>query len=165
MNVKVNDSYNFEVELEHQVLKVAGAELAVDMVDLSDGHVHMLYQNKSYKMELVSEDKAEKTSVIKVNGTLYKVAIEDQYDLLLKQLGLDITKSNKMLEVKAPMPGLVLNVVVEEGQEVNKGDNLLVLEAMKMENIIKSPSSGVVKKIRVNKGDKVEKNEILIQFS
>ncbi|MNF13023.1 Glutaconyl-CoA decarboxylase subunit gamma [compost metagenome] len=69
-----------------------------------------------------------------------------------------------MLEIKAPMPGLVLNVIVESGQEVNKGDNLLILEAMKMENIIKSPSSGIVKKILVTKGDKVEKNEILIQF-
>lgn len=165
MNVKVNDNYSFEIEAEQQVLKVDGAELKIDITDLSGGHAHILYQNRSYKIELVSEDRAEKTSVIKVNGALYKVAIEDQYDLLLKQLGFDNTKSNKMLEIKAPMPGLVLNVMVEEGQEVNKGDNLLVLEAMKMENIIKSPSSGIVKKIRVNKGDKVEKNEILIQFS
>lgn len=165
MNVKVNERYDFEVEVEQGVLKLDGAELAVDVADLSGGHLHMLYQNKSYKMEIVSEDKAEKTSVIKVNGRLYKVAIEDQYDLLLKQLGLDIKKGNKMQEIKAPMPGLVLNVIVEEGQEVCKGDNLLVLEAMKMENIIKSPSTGTVKKIRVNKGDKVEKNEILIQFS
>ncbi|WP_316816499.1 biotin/lipoyl-containing protein [Pedobacter nyackensis] len=165
MNVKVNDNYSFEVEAEQQVLKVDGEELKIDIADLSGGHAHILYQNRSYKMELVSEDRAEKTSVIKVNGTLYKVAIEDQYDLLLKQLGFDNTRSNKMREIKAPMPGLVLNVIVEEGQEVNKGDNLLVLEAMKMENIIKSPSTGIVKKIRVNKGDKVEKNEILIQFS
>lgn len=165
MNVKVNDNYSFEIEAEQQVLKVDGAELKIDITDLSGGHAHILYQNRSYKIELVSEDRAEKTSVIKVNGALYKVAIEDQYDLLLKQLGFDNTKNNKMLEIKAPMPGLVLNVMVEEGQEVNKGDNLLVLEAMKMENIIKSPSSGIVKKIRVNKGDKVEKNEILIQFS
>lgn len=165
MNVKVNDNYNFEIEVEQQVLKVDGATLQIDMAGLSAGHTHMLYQNRSYKIELVSEDRAEKTSVIKVNGTLYKVAIEDQYDLLLKQLGFDNVKHNKMLEIKAPMPGLVLHVIVEEGQEVNKGDNLLVLEAMKMENIIKSPSSGTVKKIRVNKGDKVEKNEVLIQFS
>ncbi|MNR65826.1 2-oxoglutarate carboxylase large subunit [compost metagenome] len=70
-----------------------------------------------------------------------------------------------MKEIKAPMPGLVLNVMVQEGQEVGKGDNLLVLEAMKMENIIKSPDSGIVKKILITKGDKVEKNEVLIQFS
>lgn len=165
MNVKVNEKYSFEVELEQQVLSVDGAEFKMDLRNLSDGHAHILYQNKSYKVELVTEDKAEKRSVIKVNGTQYKVAIEDQYDILLKQLGLDTAKSNKTLEIKAPMPGLVLNVMVEVGQEVNKGDNLLILEAMKMENIIKSPSNGIVKKVQVSKGDKVEKNELLIQFS
>lgn len=165
MNVKVNDRYNFDVELEQKLLKVDGLELHVDSTTLADGHTHVIYNNKSYNIELVSEDKAEKRSVVKVNGTLYEVAIEDQYDLLLKQLGLDNTKANKMLEVKAPMPGLVLNIMVEEGQEVSKGDNLLVLEAMKMENILKSPSGGTVKKVMVNKGVKVEKNEVLIQFS
>jgi biotin carboxyl carrier protein len=164
MNVKLNDRYGFEIEVEKQVLSVDGTELQIDVTDLSGGHAHILHKNKSYKVELVSDDKAEKTSVIKVNGRLYKIAIEDQYDILLKQLGFDIAKGNKMLEIKAPMPGLVLNVIVESGQEVNKGDNLLILEAMKMENIIKSPSSGIVKKILVTKGDKVEKNEILIQF-
>lgn len=165
MNVKVNDRYNFEIEIEQKALKVDGTELQIDVAELPEGHTHIIYQNRSYNIELVSEHKAEKRSVIKVNGTLYNVAIEDQYDLLLKQLGLDNMQTSKIQEIKAPMPGLVLNVMVQEGQEVNKGDNLLVLEAMKMENIIKSPSSGMVKKILVNKGVKVEKNEILIQFS
>lgn len=165
MNVKVNDRYNFEIEIEQKALKVDGTELQIDAAELPEGHTHIIYQNRSYNIELVSEHKAEKHSVIKVNGTLYNVAIEDQYDLLLKQLGLDNMQASKVQEIKAPMPGLVLNVLVQEGQEVSKGDNLLVLEAMKMENIIKSPSSGMVKKILVNKGLKVEKNEILIQFS
>ena len=165
MNVKVNDRYNFNVELAPKRLKVDGAELEIDSADLGGGHTNVIYQNKSYNIELVSEDKAEKKSVVKVNGTIYEVAIEDQYDLLLKQLGLDNTRASKMKEIKAPMPGLVLNVMVQEGQEVGKGDNLLVLEAMKMENIIKSPDSGTVKKILITKGDKVEKNEVLIQFS
>jgi biotin carboxyl carrier protein len=165
MNVKVNDRYNFNVELAPKGLKVDGAELEIDSAEMGRGHTHVIYQNKSYNIELVSEDKAEKRSVVKVNGTLYEVGIEDQYDLLLKQLGFDNTKTSKMKEIKAPMPGLVLNIMVQEGQEVNKGDNLLVLEAMKMENIIKSPDSGTVKRILITKGDKVEKNEVLIQFS
>lgn len=165
MKVKVNDHYNFEIAQERKVLMVDGAELHVDAVQLLERHTHMIYQNKSFNVELVSEDKLLKTSLIKVNGALYSIAIEDQYDLLLKQLGLDSIKGNKIQEIKAPMPGLVLNVMVQEGQEVSKGDNLLVLEAMKMENIIKSPSSGLVKKVLVSKGTKVEKNEILIQFS
>jgi biotin carboxyl carrier protein len=165
MNVKVNDQYDFDIEIAHQVLKVDGKTIAIDAAKLSDRYVNVIYQNRSYNIELVSEDKAEKRSVIRVNGTPYHIAIQDQYDLLLKQLGLDTTMASKVQEIKAPMPGMVLNVMVQEGQEVNKGDSLLVLEAMKMENIIKSPASGTVKKVLISKGLKVEKNEILIQFS
>jgi len=165
MKVKVNDQFVFEVATDQRRLKVGAEELEIDIAALTGNHAHILYQNKSYKIEMVAEDRAEKVSLIKVNGTLYHVAMEDQYDVLLKQLGIEGTKNNKVLEIKAPMPGMVLNIIVEEGQALQKGDNLLVLEAMKMENIIKSPSAGTVKRILVKKGDKVEKNEIMIQFS
>jgi biotin carboxyl carrier protein len=62
------------------------------------------------------------------------------------------------------MPGLVLNVMVEEGQKIKKGDAILVLEAMKMENILKATSEGEVKKILVKKGDKIEKNQVLVSL-
>ena len=62
------------------------------------------------------------------------------------------------------MPGMVLNILVTEGQDIKKGDPLIVLEAMKMENVLKSPTDGIVKKINVNKGIAVEKNQVLIQF-
>ena len=165
MKVKVNEHYDFEVDVTGKELMVDGSAVQIDNRDIAPGHSHVIYKHKSYHMELVSENKADKTSVVKVNGHTYRVAISDQYDLLLKQLGMDNSQSGKVKDVKAPMPGLVLNVLVEEGQEVNKGDNLLVLEAMKMENIIKSPSGGLVKKITVTKGVKVEKNEILIHFA
>ncbi|AOM76835.1 biotin/lipoyl-containing protein [Pedobacter steynii] len=165
MKVNVNEQYNFEVELAEKAIKVNGEELQIDSKDLSASQKHILYQNKSYNVELVERDDEGKTMVVKVNGRLYQVGIEDQYDDLLKKLGMDSSSANKVLEIKAPMPGLVLNIIVEEGQEVNKGDSLLVLEAMKMENIIKSPTGGLVKKILVLRGDKVEKNEILLQFA
>lgn len=165
MKVKVNERHNFEVEVAEKVLKVNGLELQIDTRDLSATQKHVIYQNKSYNIELVERNEDGKAVVIKVNGTLYQVGIEDQYDELLKKLGMDSSSANKVLEIKAPMPGLVLNVIVTEGQEVNKGDSLLVLEAMKMENIIKSPTGGIVKKILIRKGDKVEKNEILLQFA
>lgn len=165
MKVKVNEQYDFEVDLTGKTLMVDGAEVTLDSRNVAEGHSHVIYQHKSYNIELVSTDPAEKTNLVKVNGNLYRVAIADQYDLLLKQLGMDMGQANKVKDIKAPMPGLVLNVVAEIGQEVNKGDNLLVLEAMKMENIIKSPASGTIKNILINKGDKVEKNEILIQFA
>lgn len=165
MKVRVNEQHQFEVEVAEKVLKVDGLELQIDSRNLSVTQKHVIYQNKSYNIELVERNEDGKVVVIKVNGTLYQVGIEDQYDELLKKLGMDTSSANKVLEIKAPMPGLVLNVMVTEGQEVNKGDSLLVLEAMKMENIIKSPTGGIVKKILIRKGDKVEKNEILLQFA
>ncbi|TDQ09822.1 acetyl-CoA carboxylase biotin carboxyl carrier protein subunit [Pedobacter metabolipauper] len=164
MKVKVNETYVFELDVDTNGIKVNDSVIALDSRDLPNGHTHVIYNHKSYNIELVSENRDEKTSVIKVNGNAYTIVIEDQYDLLLKQLGLDNIKSNKIKEIKAPMPGLVIGVLVSEGDEVNQGDNLLVLEAMKMENIIKSPTSGTIKKIGISKGDKVEKNELLIQF-
>ena len=164
MKVKVNEHYDFHVEINNDLMSVNGLGVAIDSKSLSNTHTHVIYNNKSYNIEIVSENRADKTSTIKVNGTTYTIEMEDQYDQLLKQLGMDNAQANKVSEIKAPMPGLVLNVLVAAGQEVTKGDSLIVLEAMKMENIIKSPASGIIKKILVLKADKVEKNEILIQF-
>jgi biotin carboxyl carrier protein len=97
-----------------------------------------------------------------VNNRIYDCEIKDQFDDLLKSLGLDNLNAKKINDIKAPMPGLVLKVLVTEGQEFKKGDNLLVLEAMKMENILKAPTDGIVKSIKIKPGDKVDKNEVLL---
>jgi len=102
--------------------------------------------------------------VLKVNSVKFSLQLKDKYDELLHSLGLDNLASKKVNEIKAPMPGMVLKVLVSEGDEVKKGDALLVLEAMKMENILKSPTDGVIKKIAAVKGVAVEKNQLLIQF-
>ena len=62
------------------------------------------------------------------------------------------------------MPGLVLSIMVEPGDSVKKGEGVMVLEAMKMENIIRTPADGIVKSIDVKKSDAVEKNQVLIKF-
>jgi biotin carboxyl carrier protein len=162
--VKVNDQFLFEVENKDSAFLVNGEQIQLDLSILGHNNMHVLYQNRSFSTELVEINKAEKTCKIKVNRNIYQINIEDQFDVLLKQLGLDNLAANKVLEIKAPMPGLVLKVLVEENAEVRKGDNLLVLEAMKMENILKSSTDGVVKKILIKQGDKVEKNQILVQF-
>jgi biotin carboxyl carrier protein len=79
-------------------------------------------------------------------------------------MGIDQNSTGKINDIKAPMPGMVLQVMVENGQAIKKGDAIVVLEAMKMENILKSPSDGTIKNILVVKGDKVEKNQVLISF-
>ena len=164
MNIKVNDRYEYNIETGQDTCTVNGVAIHMDAIQLTNGHTNVLYNNKSYNLELVSEDNSGKSSVYKVNGRLYSISIEDQYDQLLKQLGMDNMQANKVRDIKAPRPGLVLNVFTKEGAEVAKGENILVLEAMKMENIIKSPTDGKIKSILTKNGDKVEKNQVLIEF-
>jgi len=162
--LKVNDRFNFQINRKGNELFIDNDLVELDLSSISNNVNHVIYQIQSFNTELVEVNKAEKTCTVKVNGNIYSVKVEDQFDQLLKQLGLDNLATAKVLDVKAPMPGLVLKIVVEEGMEIKKGENLLILEAMKMENILKSPSDGIVKKISINQGDKVEKNQVLIQF-
>ena len=162
--IKVNDNFQFEVEEKSNELSVDGSKLKVDLSAIASNASSIIYNNKSFNTEVVEFNKVDKTCIVRVNGNNYTIKVEDKFDQLLKQLGLDNIASAKIAEIKAPMPGLVLDVIVEEGTEVKKGDNLLILEAMKMENIIKSPADGAVKKVFVKKGDKVEKNQVLLQF-
>jgi len=106
----------------------------------------------------------EKLFVIKVNNHVYTVSVRDKYDDMLREMGIDGGKNKKVSDIKAPMPGMVLKVMVESGQKIQKGDALIVLEAMKMENILKAPADGVVRKIHIIKGDKVEKNQVLVNM-
>lgn len=139
-------------------------ETEIDIIQTRDGSFHMLKNDKSYNIELIKFDREEKSLSVKVNGNRYDLIIKDKYDALLHSLGMDNANKAKVENIKAPMPGLVLNILVEEGREVKKGDALLVLEAMKMENILKSPADGTVKKVVVKKGTAVEKNQVLIHF-
>ncbi|MCX2481711.1 biotin/lipoyl-binding protein [Pedobacter sp. MC2016-15] len=163
--VKVNDAHDFELYAENGVVKLDGETLDLNVKELAGGHLHVIHQHKSYRAEIVSQNPDDKTVAVKVNGRLYEVTVEDQYDRLLKAMGLNGVAGKLALEIKAPMPGLVLSINVSEGQEIKKGDSLLVLEAMKMENMLKATTDGVVKKIFAGKGDKVEKGQVLIEFT
>jgi len=162
--VKVNEQFEYKVEDDKGAILVNGDPAILDIAHVANGKFHVLHENKSYNVELVDADPLTKQQTVKVNGTLYHLDIADQYDNLLKQLGMDNALVAKVHEIKAPMPGLVLKVIAAEGDEVKKGDNLIVLEAMKMENMIKSPADGKIKHIPVAQGDKIEKNTVLIQF-
>lgn len=163
--VKVNGGKGvFDVDLSDKELSVNDSELSIDISSLAGGFSNVIYKDKSYNVEVVEINRDEKTCKIKVNGHLYAMNIEDKFDQLLQQLGMDSAVSNKVAEVKAPMPGMVLSLKVKEDDVVLKGDSLLILEAMKMENILKSPADGTVNKIMVQQGSKVEKNQVLLSF-
>ncbi len=146
-------------------IKLDDKKLKPDIFEVRDGVFHVIINNRSYNAELVQHNPEEKTFSIRVNNNIYSVLLQDKYDELLKELGLDSQSSRRAADLKAPMPGLVVEVAVAEGQEVKKGDKLIVLEAMKMENILKASADATVKKVNAVKGRTVEKNETLIVFN
>jgi biotin carboxyl carrier protein len=162
--VRVNDKFDFEIRVEKEKIFANEQQIILDMSKGQEQHFHILLNNKSYRAEVVTFDADDKTCSIKINGNLYTLEIQDQYDELLHRLGLDNLNQVKISELKAPMPGLVLKLFVSSGDSIKKGDNILVLEAMKMENIIKSPADGIIKSIKVTPSDKVEKNQVMVLF-
>lgn len=162
--VKVNNSKEYTFEKKDGVWLSGGKEFPFDLIEVKQNYFHIIKDHKCFIAEVVNHNAAEKSFQIKVNQTIYSLVVKDRYDELLHQLGMDTALANKLSNIKAPMPGLVLNILVGEGTDVKKGDALLVLEAMKMENILKSPADGIVKKIAVKKGMAVEKNQVLIEF-
>lgn len=166
LKVNVNNKKEHQVEFVDDTHGlIDGKEFSWDVIEVKEGSYHVLKNNRSYTVEVIRMDKAEKTLTISVNGNKYQLNVKDKFDELLKSLGMDNMNSSKVNEIKAPMPGLVLDIRVAEGDVVKKGDPIIVLEAMKMENILKSPADGTIKKINVKKGVAVEKNQVLINFA
>ena len=162
---KVNiGTKEFAVEYDASHQKVNGKPFQLDMISFGEGRFHLINGAKTYTAEVMEADPVLKSFTLRVNNAVVTLNVRDKYDDLLKEMGIDVAAGKKVNEMKAPMPGLVLNVLVTDGQQVCKGDAVLVLEAMKMENIIKAPADGFVKKVAVKKGDKVEKNQVMISM-
>jgi biotin carboxyl carrier protein len=161
-------SEEFEVlfsEEKANVVSIGGRDLHWQIHNLEHGKFsHVLLNSQSHLVEVVLIDREKKQLLLKVNNREFEIVLQDKFDLLLAKMGLSSTANVKVANLKAPMPGLVIGIRVEQGQAVSKGDPLLVLEAMKMENIIKSPVDGVIRKISCEKGIAVEKGAILLHF-
>ncbi len=153
---KVNDTYEFNFSKDDILDK--------DILKISDDSFHLIKDNTSFNIKLVEKNFFDKSYTLKVNSNTYKVKISDSLDMLINELGLESGKAHLDNDIKAPMPGLILEINVSNGEEVKEGQPLLVLEAMKMENTITSPKDGVIKYVGVTKGLSVAKNELLIEF-
>jgi biotin carboxyl carrier protein len=101
---------------------------------------------------------------VEVDGETYKVEIKDELDQMLEVMGFGIATTKLIKEVRAPMPGMVLEIVVTDGQEVNEGDKILILGAMKMENSIMTQANAKIKRVAVAVGQAVEKGQVLVEL-
>ncbi|WP_296317826.1 acetyl-CoA carboxylase biotin carboxyl carrier protein subunit [Winogradskyella sp. UBA3174] len=153
---KVNASHNFD--LSEDIVD------SLDVIETSVNNYHIIQDNISIKASIIESDFNKKRYTVKVNNNDYDVVINNLLDQQIEALGFEIGASKQINDIKAPMPGLILEINVKEGQEVKENEPLLILEAMKMENVLNSPRDGHIKTIAVNQGETVDKNSLLIEF-
>ena len=156
LKAKVNDTFDFDINSEDIV--------NLDIAEISDSKYHLLHNNKSFQTKIITSNFNAKKYQVSVNNTVYNVAISNDLDVLISDMGFTVGSKKAVTSIVAPMPGLILEISANVGQEVKENDSLLILEAMKMENSIASPIDGVIKAIHAKKGDAVDKNQLIIEF-
>lgn len=155
----------FSAEVNDMTFTFIQSEIdAADVVEKSNGQLHLLNNHTSVQANVLATDNGYKDIKLEIEGEVFHVQLKDELDLQLDQMGLQSGDGRQVSDVKAPMPGLVLQIDVEEGQKVTEGDKLLILVAMKMENIILAPQGARVKKIHVAAGVAVNKGQVLIEL-
>ena len=158
------NSQTFDIQSDKNEISVNSQPFSWDLVEIKDGNFHVIYNHKSYNAEVLEADYQSKSFLIKINNTKYTVSVKDRFDILLDQLGMSNANSIKVNDIKAPMPGLIVDIKVRVGDTVKKGDTILILEAMKMENVLKAAGEGIIKAIKIAPKQNVEKNQVMIEF-
>ena len=166
LRINAGPAHGWEVDYHatHNIT-LDGRPFDWDVQALGNGRFQVLRHRRAYTVEVLAADYATKTFSLKINGQRLHLQARDRFDQLLERLGLDTATATHAAELKAPMPGLIVDVRVAPGQVVQKGDPLLVLEAMKMENILKAPTDGTMGSINVSLRDNVTKGQVLLQFA
>ena len=154
--VNVNQNQNFEFNTDK--LK------ELDLVSNGELTYHLLNKNKSFQVDVIQADFNKKEYIISLNSKTYNLKISDALDIMIEEMGYSFNGSKKLDAIHSPMPGIIIDIEVKQGDKVKEGDSILILEAMKMENSIKCPKDGIVKSIHAQKGDAVEKGKLLIEL-
>jgi len=158
----INDT-RFEIDIEKDgTLKVNGEPREVDFLALDPSLYSILMNHRSY--EVVIEEREGKYEV-QMQGKLYTGQVLDERAQLLATRRGSLGAESGEVSIKAPMPGLIAAIPVTEGQEVKKGQTLVILESMKMQNELKTPRDGIVQRISVQPGQSVEQNKLLITLT
>ena len=160
----VNEQDTYSVEVTPDSLLIDRKEHRPDIQPVGERLFHCLDSSAGYQIELLEADYARKHFVLGLRGQRVTVQLKDDLDLMVEKLGMAQAVETTIREISAPMPGLIVGLSVEAGQTVQEGDSVLTLEAMKMENAIKSPVSGTVEAVHVRAGDSVEKKQLLVSF-
>lgn len=164
MQISVNSKSAFDIQKKDDQWNINGNAVKADIKWQADEQASIILDNKSYNAQIEKVDKELKEMVLKIDGQRFTLNIKEDIDLLLDKMGINLSAMQKAAPLKAPMPGLILKILVEQGQTVQKGDGLLILEAMKMENVLKASAAATIKSIKVEEKTAVEKGTILIEM-
>ncbi|HKZ67056.1 MAG TPA: acetyl-CoA carboxylase biotin carboxyl carrier protein subunit [Chitinophagaceae bacterium] len=136
----------------------------IDIVKISPTEFNIIKDRHSINAKLVEADTTGKKLKIEIEGEIFDIEIKDELDQVLEKMGFGTVTNKVIKEIKAPMPGLVLEIAVADGQDVKEGDKILILGAMKMENCIMIHTNAKVKKVVVAAGQAVEKGQVLVEL-
>jgi len=162
----MTQSPSMVVEIEGQRVELTEADWnTLDCIQIDANTFHLLENGVSHTITIIDADPANRRYTFKIDGEIKETSLLNQLDLLIERMGLNSAKSKKLSTLHAPMPGLVTGIKATTGQEVEKGTPLIILEAMKMENVIVAPQHTLIKAIRVSIGQAVEKGAVLIEFA
>ena len=155
-------NYNIQVDKEYNFDWTTGANDAISIVPLDENTLSIIFNNKVYEVSCEAADINSKSFQVKVNGAFHTVTLQDDLDILIHKMGMKIVSKRISDNILSPMPGLLRQVNVQVGDKLEAGHPVLILEAMKMENILKAAGNGIVKEIHVSPGQTVEKGQLLI---
>lgn len=157
--------HEFLVEQKHDGVHVNGHVLPVEWVAKGRQQWNLRVGAATYEAVLLPSDGEDGIVNVLINGRAFRVEIDDEARLLLKKFETEQPTKVHAATLRSPMPGKITRVLVSVGELVEAGQGMVILEAMKMENELRSPAAGIVKSVRVEAGDAVEKNALLLEIA
>ncbi|MEP1097071.1 MAG: biotin/lipoyl-containing protein [Cyclobacteriaceae bacterium] len=162
VEIQINEGEKITLEKEGTDLLINGRKSEQEVVQIDDRSFKVFSKTKIYSVEVVQMDDGGIN--LTIDGKAVSVSSRSHIEQVLEKLGMNTLTASSISDIKAPMPGTILSLDIEVGNQVSKGDTILILEAMKMENVIKSPGDGIIASVLVKEGDNVEKNQLLISL-
>ena len=156
-----NKAYEFKNPLERRI-KYQGKQVDIKLREDPNGFSYIVWKNKKYMLDVIEKNQNRYT--VMINGVWHSFTVETPISLKRKRYLEQKGDSSSSVSIEAPMPGKIIDILVEEGTEVKEGESIIILEAMKMQNEIASHVSGVVQSISVKKSDSVMKDDVLIEI-
>ena len=159
----VNERINFSIQFNDKYISVNNLQHTPEITKIDDTTFLVLMDNKPYNVIVIKTAKDRRSFQMLINNHPVSVRINHQSELTAAEL--QQTEVKRFEEyIRAPMPGLIADVLVHDGENVIDGQPLLILKAMKMENILRAPHDGIIKRVVVESGQKINKEDVLIQF-